>query len=429
MGDADFGEIELVSDGEGLALIGPPSAVERFLSTHRLESRELDLPRLRAAFGGGAAVAKAGSEIAANSGRWMKLTEESYQAAKLLPKVTNSTTKDLHAILRAPNGQIAKNLQFLKSSPATLLSNPAMLAGVAGIMAQVAMQQTMDEITDYLAIIDEKVDDVLRTQKDAVLSDMIGVDMALEEAMSIREEVGSVSEVTWSKVQGTSLTIARTQAYALRQLDALAEKLETRSVSDLADSSKKVEQQVQEWLSVLAHCFALQEATGVIELDRVFMSTPAELDQHRVALARSRANRRELISRSTLRLLERMDAAATHANAKVLLNPIESPSIVRSRNHVAESVDGFHGRLSIEGSVETLDARRWSRAVADTRDDILKTGGEGVEKALQFGADTAEFTAKVGAEGVERTKEFAESIADLAQRAFRRRARAEDADE
>lgn len=36
-----------------------------------------------------------------------------------------------------------------------VVTNPAMLAGVAGIMAQIAMQQTMAEITDYLATIDE----------------------------------------------------------------------------------------------------------------------------------------------------------------------------------------------------------------------------------------------------------------------------------
>ena len=87
-------------------------------------------------------------------------------------------------------------------------------------MAQLAMQQTMDEITDYLAAIEEKVDDVLRAQKDAVLADMIGAGFVIEEAMTVREQVGRVSEVTWSKVQATSMTIARTQAYALRQLDA-----------------------------------------------------------------------------------------------------------------------------------------------------------------------------------------------------------------
>jgi hypothetical protein len=45
------------------------------------------------------------------------------------------------------------------------------------------MQQAMDEITDYLVTIHEKVDDVLRAQKDAVLADMIGVDFVIEEAM------------------------------------------------------------------------------------------------------------------------------------------------------------------------------------------------------------------------------------------------------
>ena len=36
-------EIELVSDGDGLAVIGDPLAVERFLSTSGVASRELNL--------------------------------------------------------------------------------------------------------------------------------------------------------------------------------------------------------------------------------------------------------------------------------------------------------------------------------------------------------------------------------------------------
>jgi hypothetical protein len=55
------------------------------------------------------------------------------------------------------------------------------------MMAQLALQQSMNEITGYLAAIDEKVDDVLRAQKDAVLADMIGVDLVIEEALTIRE--------------------------------------------------------------------------------------------------------------------------------------------------------------------------------------------------------------------------------------------------
>ncbi|MFJ6533534.1 hypothetical protein [Microbacterium sp. NPDC091662] len=421
MDDVDLSEIELVTDGDGLALIGPASSVEQFLTSHCLKSRDLELPRLGTAFGGGAAALKAGSEISANSGRWMKLTEESWAAAQKLPKVTNSSSGNLQATLRAPGGQFAKNLQFLKT-PGSMLTNPAMLAGVAGIMAQVAMQQAMDEITDYLAVIDEKVDDVLRAQKDAVLADMIGVDMMLEEALTIRKEVGGVSDVTWSKVQGSAMTIARTQAYALRQIDALAEKLESQSVNELADLSKSVDRQVQDWLAVLAHCFYLQEATGVIELDRVLQASPEELDRHRIALRTARTNRGELITRTTRQLIDRMDAAASLANSKVLFNPIESPAIVRSRNTVNESVGTFHGHLGISSAADALESRRWSAAVADTRDDLLRAGGEGVDAALRIGAESVEAAARVGAESVDKAKEIAGSFADFAGRTFRRRA-------
>ncbi|PKQ36234.1 MAG: hypothetical protein CVT61_01630 [Actinobacteria bacterium HGW-Actinobacteria-11] len=420
MDDVDLSEIGLITDGDGLALIGPSSSVDQFLTSNRLESRDLGLPRLGSAFGGGAAALKAGSEVTANSGRWMKLTEESWAAAQKLPMVTNSSSGNLHATLRAPNGQFAKNLQFLKT-PGSMLTNPAMLAGVAGIMAQVAMQQTMDEITAYLAVIDEKVDDVLRAQKDAVLADMIGVDMMLEEALTIRKEVGGVSDVTWSKVQGSAMTTARTQAYALRQIDALAEKLESKSVNELADLSKNVDRQVQDWLAVLAHCFYLQEATGVIELDRVLQTSPEELNRHRIALRTARANRAEVITQATRQLLHRMDAAASLANSKVLFNPIESPAIVRSRNAVNDSVGAFHDHLGIEAAPDALESRRWSAAVADTRDDLLRAGSDGVDTALRIGTEGVEAATRIGAEGVDKAKEIAGSFADFAGRTFRRR--------
>ncbi len=58
------------------------------------------------------------------------------------------------------------------------------------MMQQRAMQQQMDEIVDYLREINDKVDDILRAHKDAVLADMIGVDLIVEEALTVRDEVG-----------------------------------------------------------------------------------------------------------------------------------------------------------------------------------------------------------------------------------------------
>ncbi len=46
-------EIQLISDGDGLAVIGSPTAVERFLVSEGLPSKDLGLPRLGAALGTG----------------------------------------------------------------------------------------------------------------------------------------------------------------------------------------------------------------------------------------------------------------------------------------------------------------------------------------------------------------------------------------
>lgn len=380
-------EIELISDGDGLAVIGSPTAVEHFLVSEGLASQDLGLPRLSGILSTGAAAAQAGSEIAASSGRWVKLTRESAQRAEKYG-LRDSKSGFSSGVLKGNNGQIKGFVEFAKG-PGSHLANPALLAGAAGLMAQLAMQQTMDEITDYLATIDEKVDDILRAQRDAVVADMLGVDFVIEEAMTIRQQVGRVSEVTWSKVQTTSQTIARTQAYALRQLDALAEKLERKTaIGDLAKTSKEAESTVHEWLALLARCFQLQDAIAVLELDRVLDASPDELDQHRLALRVARQNRRELISRSTGRLIARMDAAAGTANTKVLLHPTAAKTVVHSSNYVAIAVVDFHGRLGIESDRQSLDARRWTDAATEARDKALETGSEGVDVAKRLGQET-----------------------------------------
>lgn len=403
-------EIQLISDGDGLAVIGNPTAVERFLASEGLPSKDLGLPRLSSVFSTGAGTAQVGSELAATSGRWVKLTEESAKAMKKYDLMKGSESGLSRAVL-TENGKTKKILEFANNR-GTVLTNPALLAGAAGIMAQLAMQQTMEEITDYLAAIDEKVDDVLRGQKDAVVADMIGVDFVIEEAMTIREQVGLVSEVTWSKVQATSATIARTQAYALLQLDALAQKLERKpAIGDLAKTSKEAESTVQEWLAVLARCFQLQDAIAILELDRVLDASPDELDRHRLGLRTARQNRRQLISRSTERLMVRMDAAAGTANAKVLLHPTSSKTVVHSSNHVAIAVVDFRSRLGIESGRQSLDARRWAEAATEVRDKVLETGAEGVDVAKRLGNET-----------LDRTRLATGKLSSgLAERALRRR--------
>jgi len=251
------------------------------------------------------------------------------------------------------------------------------------------MQQAMDEITAYLATIDEKVDDVLRAQKDAVLADMIGAHLVIEDAMARRGSTGRVSETTWSSVQGLSLPIASTQAYALRQLDALAEKLERKSdIGDLAKASKEAEEKVNEWLAVLARCFQLQDALAVLELDRVLDADPDELDAHRLGVRAARAKRVEVIATSTAALISRIDDAAGTANRKVLLHPGKATSVVSSSNTVAGAVADFQGRLGIECDRNNLEARRWLEAAVEVRDKMRAGGAAGVTAARHASSQT-----------------------------------------
>ncbi len=190
-------------------------------------------------------------------------------------------------------------------------------------------------------------------------------------------------------------------------------------IGDLAKTSKEAEAKVQEWLAVLARCFQLQDAIAVLELDRVLDASPDELDRHRLGLRAARQNRLELISRSTERLMARMDAAAGTANTKVLLHPTTSRAVVHSSNHVATGVVDFHGRLGIERSRQSLEARRWVDAAAEVRDKALETGAEGVDAARRLGNET-----------LDRARSVKDKLSSrIAERALRRRGDDEERDE
>lgn len=378
-------EIELITDGDGLAVIGSQTAVERFMGSVGLSS-QAESPRLGAAFSVGAALAQTGSEIATNSGRWVKLTRESARNLKRYGLTPTKSPGVSHAML-GQRGSIKKWLQI--QTPGPMVSNPTMLAGAAGIMAQLAMQQQMAEITDYLATIDRKLDAVLRSQTNQVLARLDGVALAVREAMSVREAVGRVSEVTWSKVQNSAQTIHETEGYALRQLRDLADKIEEKNkIGDLAEAAKEAEKEVQKWLVVLARCFALHDAVAVLELDRVLDASPDDLDRHRLGLKSARRDRLELISGRTEQLLGRMNVAVGMANSKVLFNPKQSPAVVKSSNRVVVEVHEFHDLLGIESGRESSEARRWSEAAAERWNKARATGAQGLDDVKRFGSET-----------------------------------------
>jgi len=125
----------------------------------------------------------------------------------------------------------------------------------------------------------------------------------------------------------------------------------------------------------------------VLELDRVRETAPDDMDGHRLGLKAARNDRLDSISRSTERLLLRMAAAAASANLRVLLNPSQSPAVVKSNTHVAAVINEFHERLGIENGQGTLETRRWVQAAADVRDKAREAGSERVDAAKRLGGE------------------------------------------
>jgi hypothetical protein len=220
----------------------------------------------------------------------------------------------------------------------------------------------------------------------------------------------------WSKIQATSGTIADTQAYALLQLDALADKLEHKQdVGALATATKDAERPAREWLAVLARCFQLQDAISVLELDRVLETAPEDLDGHRTGLQAARQQWLNAISHTTEQLMARLDAAAGTANTKVLVHPTKSRAVVESSNHVGAAVTDFQGRLGIETERTPLEARRWTDAAIYAKDTALKAGEEAIDTARRLSGDARDTAVGLGTEGVGAAKRLVNDTRDAAK--------------
>ncbi len=369
------GQVELVADGDGLAVLGEKSAVEAFLATEGLASSSFSLPSSGGALAVGSSAVQAASSVNENAGRWVKLTQESSRAIEKYGLRESKATGNMTGVVKGDSGRVRGFVEFARAPGATL-RNPAALAGIAGVMAQLAMKQSMDEIAGYLERIEGKVDDVLRAHRDAVVADLVGVELAIDEAYRLSTEVGRVSDITWSKISDAPMMIGRTQAYVLRQLNGLTTKLDgSTKVGDLADIAAGTAAELQEWLSVLARTVQLHEAIGVLELERVLADSPDDHLQHALSLRDSRAARRDAIASVTDRLALELDEAAERANKRVLRHPSSSPEVVAARNRAVGALRDFNAALGLENARDFVEARRWKKAFGEASSRAIDATG------------------------------------------------------
>ena len=381
-------EIEVICDGEGLAVLGDPTAVKRFLDSEglRTQSQELRLERLGPALETGSNIAELVSDIYANTGRYVRLTKESAKDVRQFGLMPTGVRGISHAMIGKP-GSISKWIQ-IEDGPASLFMNPAVLSGVAGIMAQIARQQEVRALKELLVSIDGKLDDVRRGQRDEILAKMDRAVSVIGEAMIIRERGGD-RETAWRKVENEVGTIAEVQANALREIEALADKVgdvdDGTGVRSLKKTTNEIESEVGVWLAVLAQCFRLENERAILELDHVLATNPRHWDGHRIGLNEALHEKRDEAVRRTTDLLERLDRAGAVARSNIILHAPAAHSVIDSVNAVNGSLEEFHALLGDESHWKELARIRWKDAIHDPN-QLRRAGKETVKTVATKGA-------------------------------------------
>lgn len=376
-------EIDLIGDDEGAIVVGEPAAVERFLSRLGLldQAKAFDLEKLRTAARAGAGIANTISDVAEQSALYLKLTPESAKRLKDAGGLMPTKTKGISHVMLGETGKTSLKWLQAKDGPASLLSNPAVLSGVGGLLSQFAQQAEAQELKELLLRLNEKLDDVRRAQRDNVLARMKGAAAAIAEATIISNHGGD-PKTSWDKVSGVSETLFIAQEEALLALGALADKVDGKSKSgELKKATKQIEHDVAVQIAVLARCFELQDEFWVIELDHVRATAPDHLDRHRLGVTDARASRRSSVLGVTSRLMGQMDSAGGIVNENILLHARTARSVIDSLNSTAAVVDDFHGPLGIESTRKALNTTPWREALKD-RDQRVRAGKEAGQKAL-----------------------------------------------
>lgn len=379
-------EVELISDGEHLLVLGADrGAVESFLRTKGLleRARDISLHQLGPALRSSAELVTTVSEAVANSGLWVKLTPESAEAIKEFG-LTESGVPGVAYAMAGTRGSIKEWLR-IDTAVRAQAANPAVLSGLAGALSQAARQQEVAQWRQLLETLDEKLDQVLRGQRDDILGDLTGIERELRAAFTTRRMEGSIDALTWSKLSGTSLEIRQVQAKAILKLGGIADDLKQyRRVGELNARLPQAKEEVQMWLSTITRCSTALNELAILELDRFAAIAPEQLDSRRLSLNCARRDDQDELHDGITLLMHRMKEAAATANQNKIIHVKGVPVAIRSIEDTRGLVKRFSDALGVEIDWDSLDPIRWRAAILEWR-QWRNTFAEGGSEVWQKG--------------------------------------------
>lgn len=213
-----------------------------------------------------------GSQLHLESGRYLKLTQESYD---FLQKhgVRNPISG---TIRRGDIGELRNSSQFVKNLAFEAGSRtPAVLSNAAGIVAQAAIEHSLTEIKGYLRDHTEKLDQLLRQPRDQSLNRLKAFEIELRTHENNFATNQRISHAGWDRIAGLGVISKEIAFQALGQLDSVTKELSEAKgdVRQLEKSMPRFNEEIQYWLVILAH--SLQQLS---RFDRLSVARTVDLE-------------------------------------------------------------------------------------------------------------------------------------------------------
>ncbi|PST48694.1 hypothetical protein COO72_06265 [Bifidobacterium callitrichos] len=378
-----------VIEGEqGMLVLGDDKVIDDWLTEMAIpKSNVRDLKR-KALEGAGKAAQMLGDAMA-DSGRWVKLTKDS---AKLVKQYGATGA----GVVRKGNGQIVAHLKFENLAKVKSLAGPQVMTGFAGIMTQMALEQAVAEITDYLKSIDRKINDLLRDQKDQTVSKLVGIARVVDETMQIHDDVGFITETTWSKIAGCPQDVASAQVYAMLKMENVARKLdEAKDAPETESIARQLGKDVVGWLSILANAIQLQDKLWILEIERVLTEEPETFERYRSGVIAARAKRLQEIEGKLNELNRNIRNSADRVRDQKLLHPLSVDATLRILDVVNGKLSRFASALGFEiDRTDVAMAEQWhvvaGKAITDGANQISEGVSSGVKQVGAGAKKTAE---------------------------------------
>lgn len=385
--------VRVVPTDDGILLFGQPQDLRAFDEAAPGRTRPLTSSTMARAGNllGGIA------QLQSRSGRWMELSEESVDFMRThgisVSDVTSAVLRKKDSPITSGNGgEILKHLKFENAA----LLTPAAPQAMAAMAAQEAIQLALDEITDYLAVIDAKLDTLLKQPKIEMRGELGGLQLALEEAEQIFEATGTISSVTFAKVQNNTFELQKAQAHCLAQLDEIT--ADIRKHADDTDELSKIMRRAAEempfWLRALAQAISFHDRQYVLELARMAEAEPEQLEAHRLGIRRARAARTQKIAQSLSGMIASIQDSGALNNLARVIHFGDAKRIHQAAEEVRQSIDTFAAHAELEGvAVTAAELTPWAVAARSLLDEaatgVKQAGIQVKDVGVQVGGQVA----------------------------------------